>query len=321
MSVPTPNRFGIDRLSIVVPVYNSSGSLRELIRRLTVELPKLAPSYEIVLVNDGSRDDSWAVAAELARSAEGVIALDLHRNYGQHNALLAGIREASGDVVVTLDDDLQHPPEEIPKLLAKLAEGYDVVYGVPNREHHGLWRRAAARVTKVAMRTAMRLDVASSVSAFRAFRTPLREAFVDYRGPWVEIDVLLTWGTTKFSVVAVEHKARAVGKSNYTFLTLARHALNLVTGFSTWPLRLASIAGFTFTLFGLGVLVYVLSYYFARGHTVPGFAFLASVIAIFGGVQLFALGIMGEYLARMHLRIADQPPYVVRDRVGVGSGG
>ncbi len=238
----------------------------------------------------------------------------MSRNYGQHNALLCGIREARHAITVTLDDDLQNPPEEIATLLARLGDDIDVVYGTPEHEQHGFWRDMASRITKRALQSAMSAETASHVSAFRAFRTPIREAFDRYRGGYVSIDVLLTWGTTRFTYVQVRHDARTIGQSNYTFRKLLTHALNMVTGFSTLPLQIASLIGFAFTLFGFGVLVLVLVTYIANGgSSVPGFAFLASIIAIFSGAQLFALGIMGEYLARMHFRSMDRPTYLVRD--------
>jgi len=234
------------------------------------------------------------------------------RNYGQHNALLAGIREAQYPVIITMDDDLQNPPEEIPLLLAKLHEGYDVVYGTPAREQHGLSRDLASRVTKLALQSAMGAETARKVSAFRVFRTRVREAFANYQGPFVSIDVLLTWGTTRFAAVSVRHDPRRIGKSNYTFRKLVTHALNMMTGFSVLPLQLASLMGFGFALFGLLMLVYVLGRYLIQGGSVPGFPFLASTIAIFSGVQLLALGIIGEYLARMHFRMMERPTYVIR---------
>jgi undecaprenyl-phosphate 4-deoxy-4-formamido-L-arabinose transferase len=235
------------------------------------------------------------------------------RNYGQHNTLLCGIRQARYEVIVTMDDDLQHPPEEIPNLLAKLAEGYDVVYGTPQQEQHGFWRDVASQVTKLALQSTMGAETARNVSAFRAFRTRLRDAFANYQGPFVSIDVLLTWGTTRFAAIPVHHDPRRVGRSNYTFVRLVTHALNMMTGFSTWPLQLASLIGFAFTLFGLGVLVYVIGRYLIEGGSIAGFPFLASIIAIFSGAQLFALGIIGEYLARMHFRMMERPAYSVRE--------
>lgn len=303
-------------LSVVIPVFNSQQILPELLGRLQPVLDAVADSYEVILVNDGSRDDSWSVICELAGQCPFVRGLNLMRNYGQHNALLCGIRAATHEVIVTMDDDLQHPPEEIPKLLDKLAEGYDVVYGTPQQEQHGLWRDLASRVTKLALQGAMGVETARHVSAFRAFRTQVREAFAGYQSTFVVIDVLLTWGTTRFAALPVRHDPRLVGVSHYTLRKLVTHALNMITGFSIWPLQLASLIGFGFTLFGLGVLFYVIGRYLMLGGSVPGFPFLASIIAIFSGAQLFALGIIGEYLARMHFRSMGRPPGVVRNTVG-----
>jgi undecaprenyl-phosphate 4-deoxy-4-formamido-L-arabinose transferase len=154
--------------------------------------------------------------------------------------------------------------------------------------------------------------IARRVSAFRAFRTDLRHAFEQYGNPYVSIDVLLTWSTTRFAAVAVRHDPRHSGQSSYTFRMLGRHALNMITGFSAAPLKLASLIGFASTLLGIGVLAFVVGRYLVEGASVPGFPFLASVIAIFSGAQLFTLGIIGEYLARMHFRLMARPIYSVR---------
>jgi len=300
-------------VSVVVPVYNGQESLVELVERLEASLAPLTGRWEVILVNDGSRDQSWPVICQLAADHSRVRGLNLMRNYGQHNALLAGILQARHDVIVTLDDDLQNPPEEVPNLIAKLAEGFDVVYGAPSKEQHGFWRNIASRVTKLTLQTIMGAETARRVSAFRAFRTQVRDAFASYRSPYVSIDVLLTWGTTRFAAVQVQHEPRRTGVSNYTFSKLVIHALNLMTGFSTWPLKLASFIGFGFTLFGLGILAYVVGRYIIQGGSIPGFPFLASVIAIFSGAQLFALGVIGEYLARIHYRMMDRPAYTVRE--------
>jgi len=300
-------------LSVVVPVYNSEETLPELVARLGVVLEKLGSEFELVLVDDGSRDGSWETIKRLSRERAWVRGLALMRNCGQHNALLAGIRAARYDVIATLDDDLQNPPEELPKLLEELDRGYDVVYGTPERQQHGLWRDLASQVTKLALQSAMGVKTARNVSAFRVFRTRLRKAFAQYHSPYVSIDVLLTWGTARFSAVRVRHDPRRAGRSQYTFLKLVTHAMNMLTGFSAVPLKLASLTGFAFTLFGIGVLVYVMSRVLIYGRVVPGFAFLASTMAIFSGAQLFALGILGEYLARMHFRSMEKPPYVVAE--------
>jgi undecaprenyl-phosphate 4-deoxy-4-formamido-L-arabinose transferase len=300
-------------VSVVIPVYNSQDSLHSLMQRLVPVLSEVTDSFEVILVNDGSRDQSWQRIDQLMDEFSCVGGINLMRNYGQHNALLCGIRQAHYETVVTIDDDLQHPPEEIPRLLAKLAEGYDVVYGTPQQEQHGFWRDMASQVTKLALQSAMGADIARDVSAFRVFRTQLRNAFFRYQSPFVSIDILLTWGTTSFTAIPVRHEPRQIGFSNYTFRKLVTHALNMMTGFSTVPLQLASILGFGFTLFGIAVLIYVVGRFFLEGGSVPGFPFLASVIAIFSGVQLFMLGIVGEYLARMHFRLMERPSYTVRE--------
>src|SRR5262249_1614329 len=213
--------------------------------------------YEVVLINDSSPDRSWDVICQLAQQYSWIRAINLMRNYGQHNALLCGIRAARFGLIVTMDDDLQHPPEEIPKLLAALAGGYDVVYGTPEHEQHGLVRDLASIVTKLALQNVMGAGIARQVCAFRVFRVEVAKAFAHYERTFVSVDVLLTWGTNRFHATPVRHEARKQGNSGYTFRKLITHALNMMTGFSTLPLRMASAVGFAFTFLGGCVLVYV----------------------------------------------------------------
>ncbi len=298
-------------LSVVIPVYNSEPILPELMPRLTESLAKISSDYEIILINDGSRDNSWKVIEDLSQRYEKVRGFNLMRNYGQHNALLCGIRAAQYEIIVTMDDDLQHPPEEIPKLLAKLDEGFNVVYGAPEKENHSFFRNIASQMTKIILQNAMGADAARHISAFRVFNTYLREGFENYQGSFVSIDVLLTWATSKFTHIFVQHNPRMVGQSNYTFRKLIAHAFNMITGFSTLPLQLASIMGFSFTILGFLILIYVIGRYIYLGGSVPGFPFIAGSIAIFSGAQLFTLGIIGEYLARIYTRTLNRPPYKI----------
>lgn len=174
-------------------------------------------------------------------------------------------------------------------------------------------RDIASIITKMVLEGAMGARNAKKVSAFRAFKRDLREAFCNYSGPTVNIDVLLTWATTKFASVRVRHDARKFGESGYTVSKLISHALNMMTGFSTRPLQYASLMGFCFALFGMLILIYVITKWILGANSVPGFAFLASIITIFAGAQLIALGVIGEYVARMHTRTMDQPSYVIRE--------
>lgn len=297
-------------ISVVVPVYNSEATLSPLVSRITDSLQ--AQPFEIILVNDGSRDQSWQRILNLAEMNAAVRGVDLMRNYGQHNAVLCGIREARGETIVTIDDDLQHPPEEIARLLAELTPDRDVVYGSPLVPEHGRARGVASWVTKRLLQQTMGIRRADTVSAFRAFRTLLRDAFTLVEGPFVNVDVLLSWGTERFASVGVRHDARLHGRSNYPLRGLARHALTMLTGFSSLPLRIATLLGLAVSGFGALVLVWVLGRYVIVGYSAPGFPFLASTMAIFSGAQLIALGIVGEYVASIHFRSMRKPAYGIR---------
>jgi undecaprenyl-phosphate 4-deoxy-4-formamido-L-arabinose transferase len=300
-------------LSIVIPVYRGEEFIQPLVLRMQEALPKFAQSYEVIFVNDGSPDHSWAIIENVAHQCSWIRGINLRRNYGQHNATLCGIREARYEVTVTMDQDLQHPPEEIPHLLTKLEEGYDVVYGSPKKLPQGFIRNVLTANIKRILAGVMGVSSVKNISAFRAFRTDLRDAFRNFQSPTLTLDVLLSWGTIRFTSVPVDIEQG--NHSNYSFLSLVRVAILILTGYSTMPLRLASWVGFGMTLFGLGVFIYVLVIYFTAG-SLPGFPFLASIISLFSGAQLFALGIFGEYLARMFDRSMDRPPYVIHEMVG-----
>lgn len=297
-------------LSIVIPVYKGEMLIEPLIAELSKSLPSFAKKYEVILVNDGSPDNSWDMIQLVVRSYKNVKGIRLMRNYGQHNATLCGVRTARHEVTVTMDQDSQHRPQDIPLLLAKLDEGYDVVYGAPKKLPQGVVRNLMTAMIKRILASAMDVPSVKNISAFRAFRTSLRDAFSNFQSPTLTLDVLLSWGTTRFTSVPVD--IAQAEHSNYNFGALARAALSILTGYSTRPLRFASWIGFAMTLFGLGVFIYVLVVYFTAG-SLPGFPFLASIIAIFSGAQLFALGIFGEYLARMFDRSMDRPTYVIHE--------
>lgn len=301
-------------VSVVIPTYNSAQLLSPLLARLLPVMDGLRQPFEVIFVNDGSRDNSWEILSALSHEYAFIRALDLMRNFGQHNALLAGIRVARYSVVVTMDDDLQHPPEAIPILLDKLGENYDLVYGIPLRQPHLVWRNMASRVTKQVILRLIGVSSSSYLSAFRAFRTPLRQAFAAYQSPQVLLDVLLSWGTTRTTGVKVNYGDVTYRKSTYNFPRLLRLMMAELTGFSVLPLRFASFVGFAFTALGILTLVYVLARALLQG-SVPGFPTLASLIAIFSGAQLFALGIIGEYLGVIHSRLLERPVYVVRQHM------
>ena len=300
-----------DGLSIVVPVFRSEKTLNELVNRITNIISN--KSFEIILVDDASGDGTWTTICSIARQNSMVTGIRLGRNSGQHGALLAGVRAAKFQTVVTLDDDLQNPPEEINKLIDALVPGVDVVYGVSTEVKQSFYRRASSKLVRKFFASALGFNSAVSMSSFRTFRTALREGFNTALGPNVSLDALLTWSTTRFTVVEVKHDERKVGDSHYTFRKLVRFMIDMATGYSALPLRLASALGFLTISFGAIILVYVIGRPIITGERVQGFPMLASTIIIFSGVQIFLLGILGEYIGRMHFRVMNKPTYMVAE--------
>lgn len=301
--------------SVVIPVYRGEATLVPLVEQLAEVLPSIGADYEVILVNDGSPDESWKVIEQLSRRYTWLCGINLMRNYGQENATLCGIREARYDIIVTMDDDLQHNPRDLPKLIDKLSEGYEVVYGVPRVRRQVWWKRVLTALVKRTISRVMGVQTVRDISSFKAFRADLKRAFTSINGPDVQIDVLLSWATARFASVEIEESPRTAGTSNYSLFKLIKVSLLVLTNYTTVPLRFASILGFLFTALGMIALAYVLVVYFVVG-SIPGFSFLASTIIIFSGVQLFALGIIGEYLARIFGRSSGRPPYVIQGTTG-----
>lgn len=304
------------QVSVVVAVFNSASTLRSLVDGVIFGMNEIASDYELILVNDGSLDSSWQVIKELAHRNKQILPINLSRNYSEHNATLCGIRAAKYHITVTLDDDLQNPPSEIGRLLRKLEEGYDVVYGSPKEEQHGLFRDLASQLTKIAMQQAMGVEVARSISSFRAFRTRLRDGFASFNGEYPNIDVLLTWSAASYGMVKVEHLPRTVGSSTYNLERLVRHALNMITGFSMVPLQLATIGGAMCMSTGFIVLGSAIVQWIARANIAIDAPFLAGVILIFLSCLLVGLGIAGEYLGRIYAWTIKKPTYLIKN-VGV----
>ena len=305
-------------VSVVIPCFRSRDTITPLVDRLAKVLTGRPETFEIILVVDGSPDDTAAVAVALAKTHPFVRVLLLRRNYGQHNALLAGIRAAAGHIVVTMDDDLQHPPEEVPTLLDVLLDpAIDLVYGVPAVEEHGVLRSLGSRAVKSALAAAGAPN-ARDVSAFRAFRTVLREAFATVQDASANLDVMLSWATASVVSARVQMDRRTQGESAYPFRRLLRHAFNMITGYSDGPLRLVSYLGLSCAVLGVVLLTIVVIGFITGSTTVAGFTTIASMIALFSGAQMLSIGILGEYLGRLHFRSLGRPTYVIAREVSGG---
>lgn len=299
-------------VSVVVPVYNSSSCLVSLLERLSRVLNAITPRYEVILIDDGSRDDSWAVMQSLRdKYNEHLVVVQLMRNYGQHNTLMCGLGLARGEYVVTMDDDLQNPPEEIPKMLEHIQrENLDLVYGCPDTRNHAAWRNLGAAIIWQFYRTVFRNPI--TPTPFRIMRHQLAHSVLFYDLNFTYLDGLLAWCTSRIGSVVVEHHARSQGRSGYSLGKLLGLALNLYTNFSLIPLQIVSALGFVTAASGFLVGVYYLVQFLAANIVIPGYASTIIAILILGGVQLLALGVIGEYLGRLHLNVNRKPQFVIR---------
>jgi undecaprenyl-phosphate 4-deoxy-4-formamido-L-arabinose transferase len=305
----------IDRgyeLSVVIPVYNAAKSIANLVHAL--EVLKIEGGHEIVLVDDGSQDDSLAVCQELVDEARVPITLvRLARNFGEHNAVLLGLRQARGAFVITMDDDLQNPPEEVKRLFEYgRASGKDVVYTYYAEKQHAWWRNLGSRLANMIADMLMEKPKGLYLSSFRCMSAFLVEQVTRYEGPFPYIDGLIMQATDSIGTLEVCHLPRAQGRSNYTLKRLALLWLNLFMNFSVMPLRVSTIAGFALSLLGLIAIAWVVIEALVLG-TPRGWASLMAITLLLSGVQLLILGVLGEYVGRLFLTLNRKPQAVVRE--------
>lgn len=303
-------------LSVVIPVYRSAATLPELVARLTAVLDRLDVTHEIILVEDAGPDNAWEVISELhRRDPDRLVAVQLMRNSGQHNALMCGFRRSTGRFVVTLDDDLQNPPEEIPALYRAMLQGnFDLIYGHPHDKRHASWRNAGSRLVNLFFRLVFRTDV--TVTSYRIMRRELVVSTFGYDLNFTFVDGLLAWNTQRVGTVGVEHHPRGSGRSGYSLTKLVALGMNLFTNFSLLPLQLISACGGLCACLGFVAAFYYLVQALLSNISVPGYASIIIVTLILGGLQLLSLGVMGEYLGRLHLNVNRKPQYVERQALG-----
>lgn len=306
-------------VSIVIPVYNSSGCLSELVRQLTKELEHLGNSYEVILVEDASPDNSWAVITELVPHYPHVSAIRLMRNVGQARATLCGLAQARGGIVVTMDDDLQHRPNQLPKLLETLDTRPDIdcVFGVFKRKRHSAYRNLGSRVIRRLNSHGSGLPADTDYSSFRAMRRKVAEAILAHNTQNPVISYLIFSVTSHTTAISVEHDDRYSGLSNYTLGKQLRLALDNITNVSMLPLRAVSVMGFGACFLSLILVCVVMIRYFYHQITVPGWTTVIILISFFSGTILLSLGIIGEYLVRVLREVRGSPTYLVRERIGI----
>lgn len=299
--------------SIVIPCYRSANTIESVVRDVVSVLRATGRSFEIILVDDGSPDDTWSAISQCQEAyPEIVTSVQLMRNFGQHNALMCGFRHARGARIITMDDDGQNPPSEIPKLIAAMDEtGADLIYGSPEEKQHATWRNWGSNLVGAFIRLIFNLKC--RLSSFRIIRRELVEAALTYNLNFTFVDGLLAWNTTRIRAIPVEHRARKDGRSGYSLWKLVTLSMNLFTNFSLIPLQLVSAIGIFVACCGLFGAVVYLSLYLTKRITVPGYASTILAILVMGGIQLLSVGVMGEYLGRLHLNVNRKPQYTIRN--------
>lgn len=302
-------------ISIIIPVYRGEQTIAALVEQLIVEID--VGSLEIVLVNDGSDDRSEDVCRSLVQRHSGQVRLlNLSRNFGEHNAVMAGLQDANGDVAVIMDDDMQHPPMEVNRLVRELcSSGNDVVYGCYERKQHNWFRNLGSWFNGKVATLLLRKPPGLYLSSFKAINRFLIDEIVKYTLPYPYIDGLIFRVTTRIGMLQVKHLPRHSGGSGYTFRKLVHLWLNMFTNFSILPLRLAMFTGMLTVIFGMLFLCVVLYWYLTEPDLPPGWTSTVGLVCIFSGIQLLALGMLGEYLGRLFLGQNGTPQFIVREKV------
>ena len=309
-------------LAVVVPVYNSEQSIGRLVDKLVEELDPQVETLEIVLVNDGSTDGSHQAIRECyARHPAIVKYIRLARNFGEHNAVMCGLRNVSAEAAVIVDDDFQNPPEEIMKLVTKLSMGFDVVYSEYAQKRHSHFRNLGSKFNNWMATRLLGKPHDLYLSSFKALNKFLIDTILRYDGPYPYIDGLILRSTNSIGTALCEHRARATGQSNYNLIRLLRLWLNMFTSFSLKPLRIATVLGIVMSGVGFLMAIYFLfsritGIVFLHHEIPPGWASIIISIVIFSGVQLCILGVIGEYIGRIFLTQNREPQFVVREVTG-----
>jgi glycosyltransferase involved in cell wall biosynthesis len=299
-------------LSVVIPVYRSAGILTDLAERIEAVLrPIYNDAFEVVLVNDCSPDASWEVIQKLCQSRPWLKGINLRKNAGQHNAIMAGLRRASGQYIVMMDDDLQHSPADIPLLIAQLDSGLDVCYTRFRSKQHALWKRLGSRFNDLVARQLLAKPKGLYLSPFKAMVRGVRDEVVRFTGPHVYLDGLILSATNQIGFIEIEHHARPDGQSGYSLRKSISLWLKMATNFSIAPLRMASLLGLIFSGFGfLAAIAFIIQRFTINAMPVGWSSIIVSVL-ILGGIQLLALGIIGEYVGRVLLHVNGRPQAVV----------
>lgn len=304
----------MEKISFVIPCYNSEKYIKNTVDSLQTVINSKLQNYEteIILVNDGSADNTFNQISEIAKENKNVIAIDFTRNFGQHSAIMAGLNECSGDIIICLDDDGQTPPEESIKLIENLDDDTDVVYARYGEKKHSKFRNIGSSVNSLMAHILLSKPKDLYISSFFAMRSYIKDEIISYKNPYPYMEGLVLRSTNKIKNIDVNHKEREVGKSQYTIKKLLRLWLNGFTNFSVKPLRISIIFSFIFMLIA-AILTVALIINKLMNPLVPlGWTSMIILMLIIGSVITFLLGLIGEYVGRIYVSINNNPQYVIR---------
>lgn len=312
----------IKKVSIVIPVYNEEESLPALLSRTQAACRQLTQKYEIILIDDGSSDRSAEMLSDAAEQPENcIIAVLLNRNYGQHSAIMAGFSHVSGDLVITLDADLQNPPEEIPRLVAKAEEGYDVVGTVRANRRDSWFRKSASKMINMMIQRATGKSMGDYGCMLRAYRRHIIEAMLHCHERSTFIPILANTFARRTVEIPVQHSEREFGDSKYSLMKLINLMYDLITCLTTTPLRMLSVVGSLIALFGFVLAVFLILMRLINGPAwaAEGVFTLFALLFMFIGAQFVGMGLLGEYIGRIYNDVRARPRYFVQKVVGMRS--
>lgn len=307
------------KLSIIIPVYNSSSIILKLVKNIKEEILKIQKisSYQIILVNDCSGDNSWNEISKICNNEKFVIGINLMKNYGQHNAIMAGINISDGDCVILMDDDFQHSPKEIYKLIDKIEEGYDVCYTNYINNKYNLLKVLSSKLNNKISNFLISKPKNIYLSSFKCFTKKISNEIKKYDGPFAYIDGLIFDITKNVSSVNVDHLDRMDGNTNYNIFKLISLWLRVLTNFSIVPLRISTITGFFMTFISFCSIIFIIIIKLLNPTIAAGWASIISVLLFFSGLQFIVLGLIGEYIGRSYLNLNKKPQFVVREYINL----
>lgn len=298
-------------ISVVVPIYNEEKNIRELNKRLIKSINLISSLFEIIYIDDGSTDNSLEILKDLQSKEKNIRIIKFTRNFGQQSAVLSGFRNSRGEIIIQLDGDLQNPPEEIPRLLQKLNEGYDIVSGIRENRQDSLLRKLCSSLLFFIVSKLMGKNIKLDMSSFRVMKRGVIEKIDQCQDKSKYMAALVSWFGVSNAQVEVEHSRRFYGKTKYSAAKLIQVGIDIITGFSRLPLRVVTYLGFFGATMGFMLTLFLLFQRYVKGIMLDGLTVMTALFSLFAGVQLLSIGILGEYIGRIYSQVQDRPEYII----------